>query len=84
MQVQALLQNISLETFGDTHVAYVGAGGDSEETILVLTLQVDDFFSRNSFVELRRVSSAENFTLAGLLATPVWSGGPALRAYSKH
>ena len=65
-------------------MAYTGPGGGSEETILVLTLQVDDFFSRNSFVELKGVSSAGNFTLAGLLATPVWSGGPALRAFSEQ
>ena len=84
MQVQGLLHNVSLDTFGDTHVAYIEPGRDPGETILVLTLEVDDFFSRNSFLELERVSSAGNFTLAGLLATPVWYGGPALRAYSKQ
>ena len=85
IQVQALLQSISLTTFGDIHVAYIGPGADSEETILVLTLQVDEFFSRDSFQRLEMASSAGgNFTLAGLLVSPVWSGGPALRAYSKH
>ena len=83
-QVQALLQSVSLETFGDIYVAYIGPGGDSAETLLVLMLQVDDFFSRSSFQELETTGSAENFTLASLLASPVWSGGPALRAYSKQ
>ena len=79
-----MLQSVSLETFGDIYVAYIGPGGDSAETLLVLTLQVDNFFSRSSFQELETTGSAENFTLASLLASPVWSGGPALRAYSKQ
>ena len=66
-------------------MAYIGPGVGPEETILVLTLQVDEFFSRDSYQRLETASSAAgNFTLAGLLASPVWSGGPALRAYSKH
>ena len=65
-------------------MAYIGPGGDFAETLLVLMLQVDEFFSRSSFQELETTASAENFTLASLLASPVWSGGPALRAYSKQ
>lgn len=67
-------------------MAYIGPGVHvgSEETILVLTLQVEEFFSRDSFQRLETASSMGNFTLAGLQTVPVWSGGPALRAYSKH
>ena len=65
-------------------MAYIGPGNSSEETILVLTLQVEEFFSRDSFQRLETASSTGSFTLAGLQTNPVWSGGPALRAYSKH
>ena len=84
VQVQTLLQSVSLTTFGDIHVAYIGPGNSSEETIVVLTLQVEEFFAGDSFQRLETASSMGNFVLAGLQTNPVWSGGPALRAYSKH
>ena len=82
-QVQALLQIASLATFGDIHVAYIGPGGDSVETILVLTMQVDYFFVQSSFDMVLTISTQMNYTLAGLLASPLWVGGPALRHFRK-
>ena len=84
VQVQTLLQSVSLTTFGDIHVAYIGPGNSSEETIVVLTLQVEESFSGDSFQRLETASSMGNFVLAGLQTNPVWSGGPVLRAGSKH
>ena len=84
VQVQTLLQSVSLITFGDIHVAYIGPGNSSEETIVVLTLQVEESFSGDSLQRLETASSMGNFVLAGLQTNPVWSGGPVLRAGSKH
>ena len=67
-------------------MAYIGPGADSEETILVLTLQVEQFFDQSSFQMIATLSASNtqmNYTLAGLLASPVWLGGPALREFSK-
>ena len=64
-------------------MAYTEPGGGPEETILVLTLQVDQFFDPNIFQMLFTSSTQMNCTLAGLLAFPVWMGGPALKKVRK-
>ena len=65
-------------------MAYIGPSGDSVETILVLTMQVEYYFDQSSFDMVSTIISTQmNYTLAGWLASPLWVGGPALRHFGK-